>query len=99
MTSLVVGVSRSSNYGDPGCPANPRCVDLLTNGYWGSSNFYGIGGDEEVRLYIGTIQISGTPHTFLVALDAVNRADLLRLEKAANPIIQGVRLPTGAGNS
>jgi hypothetical protein len=98
MTSLVVGVSRSANYGDPGCPANPRCADLFTNSYWGSSNFYGIGGDEEVRLYLGTIQISGRPHTFLVALDVVNHADLLRLEKAANPIVNNVRVPTGTGN-
>jgi hypothetical protein len=98
MTSVAVGVSRSANYGDSGCPANPRCADLFTNRYWGSSNFYGIGGDEEVRLYLGTIQISGRPHTFLVALDAVNHADLLRLEKAVDPIVDSVRLPTGVGN-
>jgi hypothetical protein len=98
MTSLAVGVSRSANYGDPGCPANPRCADLFTNSYWGSSNFYGIGGDEEVRLYLGTIQISGSPHTFFIALDAVNHADLLRLEKAAKPIVNNVRVPTGTGN-
>jgi hypothetical protein len=98
MTSLVVGVSPSANYGDPGCPANPRCADLFTNSYWGSSNFYGIGGDEQVRLYLGTIRISGNPHTFFVALDAVNHADLLRLEKAANPIVSNVRVPTGTGN-
>jgi hypothetical protein len=95
MTSLVVGVSRSANYGGPSCPANPRCADLFTNNYWGSSNSYGIGGDGEVRLYLATIQISGSPRTFLVALDAVNHADLLRLEKAANPIVNSVRLPTG----
>jgi hypothetical protein len=98
MTSLVVGVSRSANYGDPGCPANPRCADLFTNSYWGSSNFYGIGGNEQVRLYLGTIEISGRPHTFFVALDAVNHADLLRLEQAANPIVNNVRLPTGVGS-
>ena len=67
--------------------------------YWDSSNFYGIGGDEEVRLYLGTIQISGRPHTFFVALDAVNHADLLRLEKAANPIVNNMHLPTGTGNA
>jgi len=98
MTSLALGVSRSANYGDPGCPTNPRCADLFTNSYWGSNNFYSIGGDEQVRLYLGKIQISGSPHTLFVALDAVNHADLLRLEKAANPIVGSVRLPTGAGN-
>jgi hypothetical protein len=98
MTSLVVGVSRSANYGDPGCPANPRCADLFTNSYFGSSDFYGIGGDEEARLYLGTIQIGGSAHTFVIALDAVNHADMLRLEEAANPIVNSARLPTGAGN-
>jgi hypothetical protein len=99
MTSLVVGVSPSANYGDPGCPANPRCADLFTNSYWErSSNFYGIGDDEQVRLCLGTIQISGRPHTFFVALDAVNHSDLLRLERAANPIINNVRMPTGTGS-
>jgi len=96
MTSLVVGVSRSANYGDPGCPANPRCADLFTNSYWGSSNFYGIGGDEEVRLYLATIQIAGRPHTFFVALDAGDHAGLARLAQAAGPVIQSMRLPSGA---
>ena len=57
---------------------------------------YGIGGDEQVRLYLGTIKVSGSPHTFLVALDAADHADLLRLENAAKPIIGSVRLPSGA---
>lgn len=96
MTSLVVGVSRTANYGDPGCPANPRCADLFTNSYWGSSNFYGIGSDGQVRLYLGTIHINGHPHTFFVALDAVNHTALARLAKAAEPILGNLRLPTGA---
>jgi len=96
MTTLVVGVSPSANYGDPGCPSNPRCADLFTNSYWISSgNFSGIGGDEEVRLYLGTIQIHGSAHTFLIALDAPDHADLQSLEKAAKPILDSVNLPTG----
>ena len=95
MTSLVVGVSHSANYDDPGCPSNPRCADLFTNRHW-SPGGYSIGGDEQVRLYLGTIQISGNPHTFLVALDAADHADLLRLENAAKPIIGSVRLPSRA---
>jgi hypothetical protein len=97
MTSLVVGVSGSANYGDSGCPANPRCADLFTTRYWGSNSF-GIAGDEEVRLYLGTIQISGSPHTFFAVLDAVDHADLLRLENAAKPIIGSVHLPSGAAS-
>ena len=95
MTSLVVGVSRSARYGDPGCPANPRCADLFTNSYFGG-NFFGIGGDEEVLLYIGRIKISGTRHTFMIALDAVNQAALQHLEAAAAPIVASVHLPFGA---
>ena len=94
MTSLVVGVSRSANYGDPACPSNPRCADLFTNRKW--SDFYGIGGDEEVRLYLGTIQINGNPHTLMVALDAGDQYGLLHLENVAKPIIGSVRLPSGA---
>lgn len=99
MMSLVVGVSRTAHYGDPACPANPRCADLFTNSYWGSSAAYGIGGDGEVRLYLGTIQISGKPHTFLIAFDADNHADLLRLEKSATPILGRLRLPAGTAAS
>src|SRR4051812_10001880 len=44
MQARIVGVSSSANYGDPDCPANPRCADLFTRvGFWGS-NSYGIGG-------------------------------------------------------
>jgi hypothetical protein len=96
MISLVIGVSRSANYDDPGCPAGPRCADIFTSRHWAPGG-YSIGGDEEVRLYLGTIKVSGSSHTFLVALDAADHADLLRLENAAKPIIGSVRLPSGAG--
>jgi len=94
-TALVVGVSRSANYGDPGCPANPRCADMFTSSHWRFNDTYGLGGDGEVRLYLGTIQIRGNTHTFVVALDASDHADLLRLEKAGQPILDSVRLPPG----
>src|SRR5262245_7900315 len=57
--TLSLNVSKTADYGDPGCPPNPRCADLFTRpDLWGP-NVYGIGGDEEIRLYIGTIRISG----------------------------------------
>jgi hypothetical protein len=99
MIAFTVGVSCCANYGDPGCPANPRCADLFTSSYWGSRASYGIGGNGEVCLYLGTIEISGKHHTFLVAVDAGNRADLLRLENAATSILKSVRLPTAADSS
>ena len=100
MTSLVIGVSRSANYGDRGCPANPRCADLFTNSFWAKNGNggYGIGGNEEVRLYLSRIKISGRAHTFLIALDANNQAGLLRLERAATPILGSLRLPAGASS-
>lgn len=100
MTSLVVGVSRTANYGDPGCPANNRCADLFTNSFWASNGNggYGIGGDGQVRLYLGTIKITGRAHTFVIALDAGNHAGLLRLERAATPILGSLRLPTGVSS-
>jgi hypothetical protein len=52
-----------------------------------------------MRRYASTSERSGSagaPHTFFVSLDAVDHADLLRLEEAAKPIIGSVRLPSGA---
>ena len=94
--ALTVGVSRSAQYGDPECPANPRCADLFTNPtHWGT-NFYGIGGEEEASLYLGTIHTSSGPQTMIVALDGPNHADLGRLSTAARPIIESIRLPAAA---
>jgi hypothetical protein len=69
MTTLTLGISTSANYGDPECLANPRCADLFKDPkYWGSSDFYGIGGSEQVRLYLGTIRVGGKSHTLFVGL-------------------------------
>jgi hypothetical protein len=88
MTTLVVGVSSTAQYGDSSCPANPRCADLFTKPEWTVP--YGIGGDEEARLYI-----AGVAHTFFVVLDATNDADLAHLASEAAPIINSLRLPAG----
>jgi len=92
MTTLVVGVSHRAHYGD-GCPAD-RCADLFTNRETGggTTDWYGIGGDEVVRLYIGKVRVGGT-HTFCVVLDAPNITALRTLEGAANPVIDSLRLP------
>ena len=90
MTTLVVGVSSTARYGDPGCPGNPHCADLFTNPvYWGN-NSYGIGGKEVVRLFLGR----SSPGTIIVALDADNPVALKPLETAAKPILDSVRLPS-----
>jgi hypothetical protein len=77
MTTLTLGISTSANYGDPECLANPRCADLFKDPkYWGSSDFYGIGGSEQVRLSLGTIRVSGKSHTLFVGLDAEGHTQL-----------------------
>jgi hypothetical protein len=93
MRTLSLNVSTTANYGDPGCPDNPRCADFFTRpGVWGD-NFFGIGGKAEDRFYIGRIRISGALHTMMVALDGLNHADLLRLERHARPILRSLHLP------
>jgi len=94
MTTLALGVSASANFGDPGCPSNPRCAALFKDPkYWGASDFYAIGDPEEVRLYVGTVRFGGTSHTLFVALDAANHARLSRLTSTARGIIASIRLP------
>jgi hypothetical protein len=92
-TTLVVGVSKTANYGEPDCPSNPRCADLFTNAtYWGP-NAYGIAFPEQARLYLATIKRHGSSHTFYITLDAPNHPNLLRLTQTAKPIIAAMRLP------
>ncbi len=90
-TTLVIGVSRTAQYGDASCPDNPRCVDLFSGPGWDGA--YGIGGDEVVRLYLATIKVGGHPHTLFVALDGANDADLVHLAAEVAPIVNSVRLP------
>ncbi|HEX6787643.1 MAG TPA: hypothetical protein VF091_00265 [Gaiellaceae bacterium] len=94
-TTLTVGVSKSANYGDPGCPANPRCADLFTNHWWGT-NSYGIGGAEEVQLSISSIKRGAARDTLIVALDAGTGTDnggLVTLRRVVRPILASFRLP------
>ena len=96
MTTLALSVSTSANFGDPGCPSNPRCAAFFKNPkYWGASDFYAIGAPEEVRLYLGTVRFGGASHTLFVALDAENHARLSRLTATARGIIASIRLPAG----
>jgi hypothetical protein len=96
MTTLALGVSASARYGEPDCPSNPRCADLLKDPkYWGPSDSYGIGYPEQVRMYMGTIRVGGAPHVLFAALDAENHAQLLRLTAEARTILASLRLPAG----
>jgi hypothetical protein len=94
MRTVMLAVSRSAQFGDPECPANPRCAALFTKpGLWGK-NFYAIGGEGEAWLSFGTIRTKATSHTLILGLDALNHADLAKLAAAARPILQSIQLPT-----
>jgi hypothetical protein len=86
-TTLALGVSKTAHYGDSGCPANPRCADLFTRAGNGP-DFYGIGGLEQVRLYVANSPDVGA--SFIVALDAPNHHDLINLTNAAAQIIHSI---------
>jgi hypothetical protein len=91
-TRVGLEVSKTANYGDPGCPDNPRCADLFTTPRWGH-NFYGIGGKNEVILYLATVTVHGRSHTLLVDFDGATPAKLARIVRLAQPILASMRLP------
>ena len=83
--ALTVGVSTTARYADPGCPANPRCADLFALG----GDFYGIGGQEQVRLYLA--KTAAYPDAaFIVALEAPNHRALTQLTELAAPVINSM---------
>jgi hypothetical protein len=92
-TRVVLVISHTARYGDPSCPANPRCADLFTRR--DNSEYYSIGGTEEIRLDIAAIKIDGRPHTLFIVLDAGDHAKLQQLAALAQPVIDSVRLHAG----
>jgi hypothetical protein len=90
MTTLVIGVSSTARYGDPGCPANPHCADVFTNPTYQHDDWFGIGGNEVVRLSLEHT----SQGTVIVGLDANNPTALKHLETVAKPLLDSVRLPT-----
>jgi hypothetical protein len=97
-TTIAIGVSTHANYGDPGCPANPRCADLFRNPLtWQPGDWFGIGGTEQVRLYLAPIKSNSTiPHTLEIALDAPTHTRLQHLTSQVRHIIPTIRLPEGS---
>ncbi len=88
MTARVVSASPSAQYGDPGCPSNPTCADLFTRVGLRGSNFYGVGGTEQVLVYFGSLP---TGMSFMVALDSTEDG-LKQLTAEAAPIIASLRM-------
>jgi len=93
MTTLTAKASDTADYGEPECPANPRCADFFTNPRWWGPGFFGIGGDEEAMFYLGTVTLRDEPHTVIIALSAPDDAGLSRLSSAAQPILDSVKWP------
>jgi len=90
---LVVGVSQTSQYGDTACPANPRCADLFAR-LDNLSEYFSIGGPEEVRIDISAIEVDGSEHTLFVAIDAPDgEAELKRFSTEAEEVINSIRMP------
>lgn len=96
-TTFAIGVSTTADYGDPNCPANPRCADLVRNPTtWRAGDDFSIGGTEQVRLYLAAIKSNGSiAHTLTIVLDAPDHAQLVQLTNAAASIIASIRLPAG----
>jgi hypothetical protein len=91
--ALTIGVSTTARYGDPGCPSNPRCADMFTSNGLSPEDSYGIGGHEQVRLYLArTTAYPGG--AFVIILDAPNHHALNQLTTLATPIIHTIHLPS-----
>lgn len=60
--------------------------------HWGA-DFFGIAGDESVRLFMATVSTPGGDHTFFVVLDTPSSAELVRFSSEAQPIIDSLALP------
>jgi hypothetical protein len=97
-TRVALVVSRTARYGDPQCPADPRCADLFSRR--DHSEYFSIGGREEIRVDIAAIRIDGRPHTLFVVLDApAGHAELQRFAALAQPVIDSVRLHRGVAGA
>lgn len=88
-----VQVSSAATYGDPGCPVNPRCADLVTDpAHWGP-NFFAIGGDDSVRLYVATVPYPDGDHLFAIAWAAPSPAKLRAFVQLTQPIVDSIKVP------
>jgi hypothetical protein len=88
-TRLSLGVSATASFADPECPDNPHCAALVKSLVWPGDDFFAIGGDEVVTLYIVEVEDG----TLWAVLDAPNKNDLASLQIAADPILASLSLP------
>jgi hypothetical protein len=92
-TVITMTTSDTANFGDPDCPDDPHCSAFLRDPvHWGTE-FFAIGGDEVVRMFLTSFAAEPKPHTLVIALDAPNQTELERFAAEAKPIIDSVVLP------
>ena len=85
-----VSVSDQAVNDDPGCPA-AACANFLHFPQWGEP--YGIAGKAVTRLYLSDVRYGGQRHLFVVAVEAVGRAELTAFLPSAKRLIATVRVP------
>jgi hypothetical protein len=90
-TTLTMRISPSANYGDSGCPSNPRCADFFTKPVWWGSNACGI--PRSYRFSLAAIKRGGQEHTLFVALDAMNDSDMAVLGTATHSVMASFWIP------
>jgi hypothetical protein len=92
--ALAVDISTTANYGDAGCPANPRCADFVTDPkHWGS-DFFGTGGDAADWMFFASVHYPTGDHLFAIVLDAPSPAELTKFRTEAQAVIDSLIAPT-----
>lgn len=92
-TTFAVGISPTVDYGDKGCPLNPRCADFVTDpAHWGP-NFYATGGDAVSRLYVAMIPYPDGEHLFVITWDTASANELAAFLPTTKAITDSIQVP------
>ncbi|MEJ7695730.1 MAG: hypothetical protein WKF78_03685 [Candidatus Limnocylindrales bacterium] len=93
-TVLAVGVSETADFGEPDCPSNPRCADILTDpAHWGPGVFGIGGGDATLRLFMTTVPYPDGDHLFAVGWQGDTATDMRAFADLTQPILDSIRVP------
>ncbi len=82
--------SATARYDDAGCPSNPRCADLFTQGRYETEDVYAIGYPGIAGIWIGG-PIAGH-RTVLLVLDAADPQGLTDLEHRVQSVVDSMTL-------
>jgi hypothetical protein len=102
-TQLTVVTSDTADFDWDDCPDNPKCTALLADPvHWGLNvsgvgepgyGFFGLGGEETARIFVGTMEFPDRDHTLYVTLFAPKASDLPAFATAAQPVIDSLIPP------